>query len=195
VRFFESRRQDCVSVLPARPHIGFKQAGLGRKGIAMNPKRAWNVFRGPEQKPTSAETLLSHVNLFRSLDQKQLALLAERTETRQYEAGQVVLAENETGDALYIVVSGLLHLIKERPGREPVKIGTLAPGQSFCETALVEDKPRLATVLAAEATTCLALPKSAFQDELAANPTIAVAVVLEVSRRLRDALDMLDASG
>ncbi len=161
----------------------------------MNQKRAWGVFRGPGQKPMSTETLLSQVSLFRSLDQKQLAQLAKRMETRHYEEGQVVLAEDEPGDALYLVVSGLLHLEKARPGREPVRFGTLAPGQFFCEMALLEDSPRLATIKAAEATTCLALRKDAFQDELAAHPAIAVAVVFEVSRRLRDTLDVLDANG
>ncbi len=161
----------------------------------MNPKRGWGVFRGADQKPLSTEKLLSQVSLFRGLDQTQLSQLAARTETRRYEGGQVVVAENEAGDALHIVVSGSLDVYRERPGRDPVRIDNLGPGQFFGEMALIEDYPRLATIRAAEPATCLALDKKQFQEELAAHPTIAVALVLEVSRRLRNTLDVLDANG
>ena len=161
----------------------------------MNPKRPLGIFRGPGQKSVDTEKLLSQVSLFRSLDKKQLAQLATRAELRQYEAGQVVVAENDTSDALHVVVSGLLHVCKERAGREPIRIGMLGPGQFFCEAALFEDTPRLATILAAEPTTCLALGKVPFHEELVAHPAIAVGIVFEVSRRLRDTMDVLDANG
>src|SRR5947209_15526892 len=129
----------------------------------MNPERLLarvGIFRGPHPKPISTEKLLAQVGLFRSLDQKQLAHLAECMETRQYGHGHVVVVENETGDALHIVVSGLLHVCKERPGREPLIISSLGPGQFFCEIALVGDYPRAASIVAAEASTCLALGKA-----------------------------------
>jgi CRP/FNR family transcriptional regulator, cyclic AMP receptor protein len=165
--------------------------------MAMNQERLLpriGLFRAREHKPMSTEKLLSQVGIFRSLDQQQLAQLATCTEMRQYEAGQVVVAENETADGLHIVVSGLLLLSKERPGREPMISGALEPGQYCCEMALLEDSPRAASVVAAEATTCLTLGKERFQRELAAHPAIAVALVFEVSRRLRDTLDLLDAN-
>ena len=153
------------------------------------------LFRARDRKPMSTEKLLSQVGIFRGLDQQQLAQLARCTETRQYQAGQVIVAENETADALHIVVSGLLHLSKDHgPGREPMISGTLGPGQYCCEMALLEDAPRAASILAAETTTCLTLGKERFQEELAAHPAIAVALVFEVSRRLRDTLDLLDAN-
>ena len=165
--------------------------------MAMNQERLLSrvgLFRARDQKPMTTELLLSHVGIFRRLDQQQLAELARCTETRQYEAGQVLVAENETADALYIVTSGLLHVSKERPGREPMISGSLGPGQYCCEMALLEDAPRTASIVAAEATTCLTLAKARFQEELAAHPAIAVALVFEVSRRLRDTLDLLDAN-
>ncbi|MDB5076600.1 MAG: hypothetical protein JWO42_2779 [Chloroflexi bacterium] len=163
----------------------------------MNPDSLWariGIFRGAHQKPISIEKLLAQVGLFRSLDQKQLAQLALRMETRRYEPGHVIVAENETGDALHIVESGLLHVCRSRPGREPLIISSLGPGQFFCETALVGDYPRAASIVAAEASTCLALGRERFQEELAAHPAMAVAMVVEVSRRLRDTLDLLDAN-
>ena len=41
---------------------------------------------------------------------------------------------------------------------------------------------------------CLTLTKERFQHELHKHPAIAVSLVFEVSRRLRDTLDMLDAN-
>jgi CRP-like cAMP-binding protein len=60
--------------------------------------------------------------------------------------------------------------------------------------ALLEDALRSATIVAAEPATCLTLRKERFQQELAAHPAIAVSMVFEVSRRLRDTLDVLDAN-
>jgi CRP-like cAMP-binding protein len=142
----------------------------------------------------STEKLLSQVGIFARLDQEQLAQLATCTETRQYQAGQVVVAENETTDALHIVVSGRLQVSKARPGREPLISSTLGPGQYCCETALIADAPRTASIVAAEPTTCLTLRQARFQQELEAQPRIAVALVFEVSRRLRDTLDLLDTN-
>ena len=142
----------------------------------------------------SAEKLLSQVSIFRSLDRQQLAQLAGCLETREYQAGEVVVAEHKMADALHIVVSGLLVLLKERAGGEPVISGTLRPGQYCCEMALLDDAPRTATILAADISTCLVLRKARFQEELAAHPKIAVTLVSEVSRRLRDTLELLDTN-
>jgi CRP-like cAMP-binding protein len=165
--------------------------------MAMNQERPLSrigIFRAREQKPLSTAQLLSRVGLFRGLNQEQLTQLAAWVETHQYEAGQVVVAENERADALHIIASGLLQVSKARPWQEPVVTGALGPGQYCCEMALLEDAPRTASIVAAEPTTCLTLRKERFGQELVAHPRIAVSLVFEVSRRLRDTLDLLDTN-
>ncbi len=67
----------------------------------------------------------------------------------------------------------------------------LVAGQFFGEMALLDDRPRTATVVALEDTVCLTLYKWHFRVELESHPEMAIAILPEISRRWREALDRL----
>lgn len=137
--------------------------------------------------------LVSQVDLFQGLNQKHLAHVARCMKTERFEPGQVIVAQGEVGQALYVVVSGSVDVRRERPGVEPLALNTLGRGQFFGEMALLDDYPRSATIIAREPTECLTLWKWHFLVELEGHPEIAVAMLGEVARRLRGALQQLEA--
>jgi CRP/FNR family transcriptional regulator len=137
--------------------------------------------------------LLSQVSVFHSLNQKHLTHLAQCMKLERFEPGQVIIAQGDVGQALYIIQSGSVEVRRERPGAEPVVLNTLGPGQFFGEMALLDDYPRSATIIAREPTECLTLWKHHFLVELEGHPEIAVPMLFEVSRRLRGALQQLEA--
>ncbi len=137
--------------------------------------------------------LISQVDLFRSLNDSHRSYLAKCTGTSQYHAGDVIIRQGEEGTHLSIIVSGRVEVRRERPGREPLVLHDLVAGQFFGEMALLDDRPRTATVIALEDTLCLTLYKWHFRVELESHPEMAIAILPEISRRWRQALDRLAA--
>lgn len=80
-----------------------------------------------------------------------------------YEAGQVVFREGDRGDWLYVVVAGEVDVVKALPDGGETRIRRLGPGECFGEMAVVEDRPRSATVRALTGADLLAVDRDAFQ--------------------------------
>jgi len=85
-------------------------------------------------------------------------------------------------------------------GREVI-LGVLEPGAHFGELALIDDQPRSAHVIAMDDAHLLILRREDFRRRVEANPSVAWALLTELSRRLRRAdqkiggLVLLDVPG
>lgn len=137
--------------------------------------------------------LISQVDLFRSLDESQRGYLARCTGTHQYREGEEIIRQGEKGFHLSVIVSGRVQVQRERPDREPLVIDELSPGLFFGEMALLDDRPRTATVVALEDTLCLTLWSGHFRVQLESHPEMALALLPELSRRWRQAVERLAA--
>lgn len=132
-----------------------------------------------------AEQTLRDVPLFRGLEPKQLKSLARWVATRTYQPGQAIVEEGQTGLGLYCIQAGRVK-VTQRSGSGERDLSQLGSGDFFGEMALLDDKPRSATVTAVEPTTCVLLDKSQFLAELRTYPEIAVAILPVLVERLRD---------
>ena len=132
------------------------------------------------------EDTLRLVPLFAELQPKQIRSLARWATSRTYSAGQVIVLEGQTGMGLYFIQSGEVKITKQSAHGER-EIRRMGPGESFGEIALLDDKPRSATVTAVEPTTTVVLDKSQFIAELRTYPEIALAILPTVVGWLRDA--------
>lgn len=141
--------------------------------------------------PVDIMAMISQVDLFRSLNESHRSYLARCTGTSRYRAGDVIIRQGEEGNHLSIIVSGRVEVRRERPGRESIVLNELGPGQFVGEMALLDDRPRTATVVALEDTLCLTLYKWHFRVQLESHPEMAIAILPEISRRWRGALDRL----
>lgn len=125
---------------------------------------------------------LKQVPLFAGLSDPHLQRIANSARERSFEPGTPIVSEGETGQGFYLIVSG-----RAKVQRGERVLRTLNAGDYFGELALLRDRPRSATVVAADRTMCLALTRWDFKGLLDANPTIAVHLLETVSARLDDA--------
>jgi NADH dehydrogenase len=78
-----------------------------------------------------------------------------------FEPGQAVFHQGDLGDRIYIIVSGAAEVVREQDGHEIV-LAQLGAGEYFGEMALVENRPRTATIRCTTPMDVISLPKREF---------------------------------
>jgi serine/threonine protein phosphatase PrpC len=127
---------------------------------------------------------LRDIELFRDLSMAELVKIYNLLETQRVEAGTAIIGEGEASGHLFVIVSGSVMVERER-----AKIATLGPGAHFGEMALLNQKPRSATVTAEEPTTLLKLARSDFHDLMHHEPSISTKFLWKFAQTLSLRLD------
>jgi CRP-like cAMP-binding protein len=128
-------------------------------------------------KPTP--DLLRNVGLFSTLDEKDLQSLADEFSERRFAVGDKVALEGEGGLMFFVVEDGELSV--EVHGQEVSAIG---PGGSFGEIALIDRRPRTATVTAKTDVKAYGLPVFVFRPFVEARPQVAWKLLEAMADRL-----------
>ena len=123
--------------------------------------------------------LLRNVGLFSTLDERDLQSLAEEFSERRFSAGDKVALEGESGLMFFVVEDGELSV--EVHGSEVSAIG---PGGSFGEIALIDRRPRTATVTAITDVKAYGLPVFVFRPYVEARPQVAWKLLEAMADRL-----------
>lgn len=137
---------------------------------------------------TSILDQLASIDLFAGLGEHQLQAISRIGEVQNAAKGDIVIREEEAqGRGLYVLLSGEAKVVLSGPdGREAV-LAFLAEGEFFGEMSLLDGDPRSATVRAATDARLLFLKRDAFFELLRGSPEIAIAMLAELSTRLRNA--------
>jgi CRP/FNR family cyclic AMP-dependent transcriptional regulator len=135
--------------------------------------------------------LLRQVSIFAELPQEIVADLAKRVWQKTAEAGSVIVSHEEAGDALFVIASGKVKVVLYGETGREIILSILRAGDFFGEMALLDKQPRSANVVAVEESQLLGLDREAFQTHLTAHPPTALAVLAEMSRRLRHADEVI----
>ncbi|MGD8794539.1 MAG: SpoIIE family protein phosphatase [Anaerolineae bacterium] len=116
-----------------------------------------------------------------------LALLAQRATEERVQAGETIVEEGATGREMYLIVEGSVEVVK-RIGTEETAAQPIArrgPGEFFGEMAILEERPRSATVRALEPTHLLVFSEDTMRSTLAQQPELLFRTVQILSKRLR----------
>ncbi|KAK5129596.1 hypothetical protein LTR08_003027 [Meristemomyces frigidus] len=106
------------------------------------------------------ESFLEEVPLFSGLTAYERSKIADALETTKFPAGSTIIREGDVGDRFYIVEAGEAEVHK-RGHAKPLK--AYRKGDYFGELALLDDKPRAASVLAHSDMKVATLGKDGFQ--------------------------------
>lgn len=130
--------------------------------------------------------LLSRVPLFSELDPEDLEPISRVAIPRAFSKGVRVFHEGDESDACYIVRSGDLRVTREHPDGRAIALATLGAGDIFGELAMLDGGTRSASVETLSESELLALAAADFRRLLTDNPSIAVKLVVALTRRLRE---------
>lgn len=126
---------------------------------------------------------LRSVPLFSEVDGDDIYWINEITREANYAEGEIIFHENDKGDALYIIVSGDVRIIKE--GKKRITLDVFGKRDCFGEMSILDQEPRSATTQAANNTRLLVIMRDDFQRLVLARPQIGFSLFRTLSRRLR----------
>lgn len=144
---------------------------------------------------------LATVPLFRELPRPAVRAFAELTREQRFAKGSLIVSEGDPGDALYVVRSGEVKVVLIGEDGREVILNVLGVGDHFGELALIDGRTRSAHVVSTSVSSLLVLRRADFRRQVELSPSVAWELMIELSRRLRQAdgtigsLVLLDVPG
>jgi len=144
---------------------------------------------------------LKSVPIFSELDADRLKQISQLGSRKFYKKDSWVLHENETGSALFVIISGKVKVSRESDDGKEVILTILNESDFFGEMAILDGLSRSAGVIAIEETELFIIQRTDFLNLLQEHPEISVALLQELTRRLRasdlriKSLSLRDAEG
>ncbi len=112
--------------------------------------------------------------------------LVSHSQVHTYPAGTVLCREDQVETTFYMILEGEVEVTKEINRAETRLLKTLMAGDFFGEMGIIHNAPRAATVTAKTDVIVLELDKEAFDRVLEQSPSVSLAMVREISGRLRE---------
>ncbi|MBF0248771.1 MAG: cyclic nucleotide-binding domain-containing protein [Alphaproteobacteria bacterium] len=112
-------------------------------------------------------------------------------ETRGLLAGQILFSEGEAGDKAYVVKKGKLKVSRKTEDGGSHNLAHVSVGSIVGEMALIDDKPRAATVVALEESTVLVITKEEFQTRVDRSDKVVALLLQTFVNRLRQQADLI----
>ena len=108
------------------------------------------------------------------------------TQERSFAPNQTIFNEGDPGDGIYVVKEGIVSLNKIVAHGEARPILQAVEGDIFGEMAVLDDNPRSLGAVAEGKTTVYFIARQDLLELLERTPRLAVAMVRETSKRIRD---------
>jgi CRP-like cAMP-binding protein len=141
--------------------------------------------------PTDKLNIVRTVPLFGALPGRDLASVAELLGERCYAKDDYIFFEGDPPEALYIVWTGRVKLLRHsREGRDVV-LDVIGPNRLLGEMSVFEGAPYDSTAQAMEPTALISIARQDFLTLLRRFPRLSLTVIAELGRRLRSASDLV----
>lgn len=123
---------------------------------------------------------------FPGISQLEIDELLSRSQVRNYAKEFVLTQEGKIESKFYILLDGRVNVTKTINNTDQRHLKELEAGDFFGEMALIHNAPRAATVTALEPVTVLEIDREDFDRVLRRSSSVAMAMVREISSRLRE---------
>ncbi len=144
------------------------------------------------QPSVSAKEILKATPLFAALDEPEVNSLASRCAIRTFSPGEILFAEGEPCQGLYIVVSGRVRVFKTSiHGREQV-LTVEGPGASVAELPVFDGGDYPASGSALEKTEVLFISRADLRAICLEKPEVSLKMLQVVGKRLRRLVGIIE---
>ena len=132
---------------------------------------------------------LRDLGLFGGLDQDNLEYLAANLRTVSFAADQLIFAENDAAREFYVLLRGEVEVFKVQTRGAEARLATLGAGHWFGEMAVLDVRPRSASVRTLSPCRLLVVTArdldALYRRDLRSYSLLVLNVARELARRLR----------
>jgi CRP-like cAMP-binding protein len=132
---------------------------------------------------------LRNIGLFGALSDDVLEYLSTLLTVESPPAGATLFREGEDANAMFVVISGEVEVLKKSKRAVEARVAVLGPGDWFGEMSIVDIQPRSATVRALAPSRLLRVSSAdldaLYRHDLRSYAIIILNLARELSRRLR----------
>jgi CRP/FNR family transcriptional regulator len=135
---------------------------------------------------------LAAIPLFAGLSREQIVALARIGIRRACRKGERLFSEGDEGSGFYVVLSGRVRIFKvSAEGKEQI-LHFVGPGESFGEVSVFTGQGFPADAVTNAQTTLCLFPRPDFIALIRSDPTLALNMLAQLSRRLRQFAGLIE---
>lgn len=130
-----------------------------------NPKGDFKpkIVPKEDEEKRKIKDLIKNIFMFKHLEEKEMDIIINAMETKNFENDDCVIKQGDDGNELYIVSSGLLKCTKKfGDSKEDTFLKNYESGEVFGELALLYNAPRAASIFALEKSKLYSLDRECF---------------------------------
>ncbi|MBI1786272.1 MAG: Crp/Fnr family transcriptional regulator [Acidobacteria bacterium] len=139
------------------------------------------------------QELLSRIRLFSGLAPAEVEAVAQNTIERSYAPGELLFAEGEPCEGMYIIGTGSVKIFKTSPSGRQITLAVEPAPSTVAEIPLFDGGPFPASVAALDDVWALFIHKRDFQRLCLAHPAVPIKALAVVGRRLRILVGMIES--
>lgn len=149
----------------------------------------------------TSSDFLYYVPIFSDLPLETIEQISQVGIKKSFNKDTIILMEDDESGALFVIVSGKVKVTRTSNDGREVILNILSESDIFGEMALLDGLTRSATVTAIEDSELFIIQRNQFLEFLKEHPEISIALMQELSKRLRTAdmqiksLSLKDAEG
>jgi CRP/FNR family transcriptional regulator len=129
--------------------------------------------------------VIAEIPIFSGLPEDQISAIKQIAVEKHFNKGEIVFSEGEEGHGFYIIAEGRMKIFKvSTEGKEQI-LHIFGAGQPFGEVPVFAGQKFPANAQAIDKTRALFLPRAAIVELIAANPSLALNMLAEMSKKLR----------
>lgn len=129
---------------------------------------------------------LSHIQLFRDLNQHELAEMDRQLTMSTCASGKIFYMPEDTGEVLFLLKKGRVHLYRIAPNGKKLIVATLGPGTVFGEMSMVGQGMHNSFAEAIDECVLCVMSRSDVERLVREKPSVAFRFVEAMGTRLTD---------
>jgi len=137
--------------------------------------------------------LLRKIPMFAKMETSKLKLLAFASEMVSFQDGDIVFNSGDTADYAYVIMEGAVDIITETD-KGPIVMVTLSQNQLIGELGLINNTPRIATLLANGNLLAMKITAEMFFRILRENSEVALDVIRILSDKVARTNEQLESA-
>ena len=142
---------------------------------------------------TEMMDILGKCPLFMGFHEGQLESLYNRAQVLEFDPGQIIFSEGAPGSSVFVLIEGSVDVEKSTPDGDQIVLTTLSnQGDIFGEMAIIDVRPRSATVRAKSNTRLLSVTKETLFNLFDEYPELMLLVPSNIAKVLAERLQAVD---